>query len=87
MEAASRVLRGGDLSAAALASYETARRIAFADKSWVTWGLQQVIRHRMTANLAGRVLARRPVLLDTLLGVIGDYVPPGELLRGAGISM
>ena len=26
------------------------------------------------------LLARRPDLLDALLGVIGDYVPPGALL-------
>ena len=33
-------------------------------------------------NLAAHVLARRPQLLDLLLGVLGDYVPPGALLRG-----
>lgn len=86
-ETAGRALRAGDCSATALASYVRARRAAFRDKTWVTRALQQVIGRRWAANLAGRVLARRPALLDTLLGVIGDYVPPRELLRTARSSM
>ena len=86
-ETAGRALRSGDCSAAALSDYGRAREAAFHDKTWVTRALQQVIRRRWTANLAARLLARRPVLLDTLLGVIGDYVPPRQLLRAARRSM
>jgi flavin-dependent dehydrogenase len=86
-ETAGHALRSGDCSAAALARYGRARRAAFRDKTWVTRALQQVIGRRWAANLAGRVLARRPELLDTLLGVIGDYVPPRALLRAARRSM
>ena len=75
-----RALRTGDVSAAALAAYERARREAFRGKERVTHALQVVIGHRRLANLACRALARRPVLLDALLGVLGDYVPPRALL-------
>jgi len=73
-------LRAGDVSAAALAGYERARREAFRGKERVTRALQTVIGHRRLANLACRALARRPAGLDTLLGVLGDYVPPRALL-------
>ncbi len=81
-EAAVHALRHGDVSARALAGYQRARRLAFADKERVTRALQFVIGHRALANLAARLLARRPRLLDVLLGVIGDFVPPRALLTG-----
>jgi len=74
-------LRAGDVSATALAAYGRARRAAFADKERVTRALQALIGRRRLANLAARWLAARPRLLDTLLGVIGDYVPPRALPR------
>src|SRR4030095_5160104 len=72
-------LRAGDLSVGALARYERARRAVFGGKERVTRALQFVIGHRRLATLACRALARRPALLDALLGVFGDYVPPGAL--------
>jgi len=45
----------------------------------VTRALQAVIGRRRVANLACRALARRPDVLDALLGVLGDYVPPRAL--------
>jgi geranylgeranyl reductase family protein len=80
-EVAHPALERADLSAAALAPYARARRAAFADKARVTRALQFVIAHRRLANLAARVLERRPALLRTLMGVIGDFVPPRALLR------
>jgi geranylgeranyl reductase family protein len=82
-----RALRGRDCSVDALRPYADARTVAFRDKTWVTRALQQMIRRRWTADLAARFLARRPVFLDTLLGVIGDYVPPRALLGAATRSM
>jgi menaquinone-9 beta-reductase len=73
-------LRAGDLSAGALAAYARARRTAFGGKERVTRLLQVAIGHRLLANGACRLLASRPGLLDTLLGVLGDYVPPRALL-------
>jgi len=58
-----------------------ARGEAFRGKERVTRALQLVIGHRRLANAACRALARRPKLLDALLGVFGDYVPPGALPR------
>ena len=74
-------LRAGDVSAAALAAYGRARRAAFADKERATRALQALIGRRRLANLAARCLAARPRVLDALLGVIGDYVPPRALPR------
>jgi menaquinone-9 beta-reductase len=80
VETTVRALRAGDLSVGALAAYERARRAAFGGKERVTRMLQVVIGHRRLANVACRALARRPALLDALLGVLGDYVPPAALL-------
>ena len=79
-EAAVRALRGGDLSAAALAGYDRARRQALRDKERVTHALQFLISHRRLANLTAQLLARRQSLLDLLLGVLGDFVPPRALV-------
>ena len=73
----------GDLSAGALAPYARARNRELAAKSRVTRGIQLLIARRGLANLAAHGLARRPALLDTLMGVIGDFVPPRELLGQA----
>jgi flavin-dependent dehydrogenase len=69
-----------DWSAAALAGYERARVRAFRDKERFVRALGFVVRHRRLANLAARALERRPRLLDLVLGVVGDYVPPPALL-------
>ena len=81
-ETAVRALRVGDVSAAALAGYDRARRLALRDKERVTHALQILITHRRLANLAAQLLVRRPRLLDLLLGVLGDFVPARALLPG-----
>jgi geranylgeranyl reductase family protein len=80
-EVAHPALTTGDVSAGALAPYAQAKRAAFADKARVTQALQLIIAHRRLANRAARFLQRRPALLGTLMGVIGDFVPPRALLR------
>jgi flavin-dependent dehydrogenase len=80
VETITRALGTGDVSVGALAAYESARREAFRGKERVTRALQLLIGHRRLANLACRALARRPHVLDALLGVFGDYVPPRALL-------
>src|SRR2546426_614553 len=82
VETAVGALRAGDCSRRALAAYGRARRRAFGGKARVTRALQFVISHRGLANLTARVLAQRPGLLDVLLGVIGDFVPPKALVTG-----
>jgi len=80
-EVAHPALSTGDVSAGALAPYARAKRAAFADKARVTQALQLIIARRRLANGAARFLQRRPALLSTLMGVIGDFVPPRALLR------
>ncbi len=82
VETAVRALRAGDCSGPALAAYEHARRRTFGGKARVTRALQLFIARRGVANVTARVLARRPGLLDLLLGVIGDFVPPRALWGG-----
>ncbi|MBM3219135.1 MAG: FAD-dependent oxidoreductase [Candidatus Rokubacteria bacterium] len=79
-DTAATALRAGDCSVTALAAYERTRRAIFAGKARLTHALQLAIRHRRLANFTARVLAGRPAMLDTLLGVIGDFVPPRALL-------
>ena len=75
-------LARGDVSARALSAYARARRRAVGDKAWVSSGIQLVIARRRLANAVAHALARRPALLDALMGVVGDFVPPRELLSG-----
>lgn len=84
-ETAHAALIRDDLSVESLATYADARGREFAGKSRMTRGIQLLIARRRLANLAAHGLARRPALLDTLLGVFGDFVPPRELL-GAVLS-
>jgi menaquinone-9 beta-reductase len=85
-ETAAAAFRAGDWSAATLAPYGRARRAVFAGKERVTRLLQVVIGRRRLADLTARFLARRPELLDLLLGVIGDYVPPAALVSQLALS-
>jgi flavin-dependent dehydrogenase len=86
-ESAARALAAGDLSARALHGFHRARRDAFRAKARLARAIQFVIRRRWAANLVATALERRPGLLEVLLGVIGDYVPPGALLsHGVGRS-
>ena len=78
-EVAHPALTTGDVSAGALAPYARARCAAFADKARVTRALQVVIAHRGLANPAASFLQRRPALLATLMGIIGDFIPPRTL--------
>jgi menaquinone-9 beta-reductase len=78
-EVAHPALTSGDVSAGALAPYARAKRAVFADKARVTQALQLIIAHRRLANIAARFLQRRPALLGTLMGVIGDFIPPRAL--------
>jgi flavin-dependent dehydrogenase len=84
-DTAAAAVRSGDCSAASLAPYYRARRALFAGKERLTHGLQLVIRRRHLANVAARLLAARPAMLDAVLGVIGDFVPPRALLTSGAL--
>src|SRR5262249_10112193 len=78
---AAEALAAGDCSAGRLVAYARARTRAFAAKARFRRALQFIAARRRLADLVAHVLARRPVLLDLLLGIIGDYVPPAALLH------
>jgi menaquinone-9 beta-reductase len=80
---AAEALAAGDCSSGRLRAYERARARAFAAKARFTRALQLVAARRRLADLMAHALARRPALLDLLLGVVGDYVPPARLLEPA----
>jgi geranylgeranyl reductase family protein len=79
-ETAAEAFRAGDWSWSALARYERARRVAFAGKERFTCVLQFIVGRRRLADVVAHRLARRPALVDLLLGVAGDYVPPREAI-------
>lgn len=65
----------------ALAAYDRCRRHEFAGKWAVERAIAAAVASPFLINRAARALARRPELADTLVGVTGDFVPPGEVLR------
>ncbi len=79
-EVAAAALTAGDCSAERLAAYSRARQRVFAAKARFTRALQFIVARRPLANLTAHVLSRSPALLDRLLGVVGDYVPPRALV-------
>jgi flavin-dependent dehydrogenase len=85
-EVASPALRAGDLAAAALAPAHARRAAELALKGRVVVLLQLVIARRRLATRVVRRLARRPAVLATLMGVVGDFVPPGEMLRPRALA-
>jgi menaquinone-9 beta-reductase len=83
-ETATRAFASTDWSAATLSAYARARQASFSGKERFTRALQFVVLRRRLANLTAHVLARRPALLDLLLGIAGDYVPPRAMF-GIGV--
>lgn len=91
-------LHGGELAAAAigqalvapdessrrraLASYEAARRNAFAGKWLVERIIAATVGTPWLINRAAGALSRRRDLADLLIGVTGDFVPAKEIVNG-----
>jgi flavin-dependent dehydrogenase len=70
----------GDTSATGLASYERARREAFADKRRAAWLVQAFVRSPRLMDYALARIAMRPAVRTTVTGVLGDYRDAGALL-------
>jgi menaquinone-9 beta-reductase len=85
-EVGGQAVRAGDVSARALAPAHLRRAREFAPKARVTAILQRVIARRALATAAARILAARPAHLARLMGVLGDFVPPGALLEPAFLA-
>jgi len=80
-ETATAALGASDCSARALAAYDRARRKQFRDKQRLTPVIQLLIGSCVLSNAAAHLFTRRPGLLDVVMGVIGDFVPPRALVE------
>ncbi len=65
----------------ALHAYDTARRAEFGGKWWVERIIGGTIAVPALINHAARALSRRKEMADLLIGVVGDFVPAGQVLR------
>jgi menaquinone-9 beta-reductase len=65
----------------ALEAYEKARRNEFSGKWKVERMIGAAVAFPALFNRAARVLSRRRDMADLLIGVVGDFVPPREVLR------
>ena len=87
-------LRGGELATTAalrvlahpssddpLRDYERARRAEFGGKWMVERLVGTAVAFPLLIERAAATLARRKDLADLLVGVTGDFVPAGEVLR------
>ncbi|MGH7357292.1 MAG: NAD(P)/FAD-dependent oxidoreductase, partial [Candidatus Rokuibacteriota bacterium] len=83
---AAQAIRDGDVSADALRSAHQRRAAEFSGKVRVTLLLQRILARRALLVAAARLLARRPAHLARLMGVFGDFVPPGALLEPAFLA-
>ncbi|MFQ5703409.1 MAG: NAD(P)/FAD-dependent oxidoreductase [Gemmatimonadales bacterium] len=69
------------LSASDLTSYDTVRRHEFGGKWKVERMVAWFVGHPLALNHVARRLAAKQRLADLLIGVAGDFVPPGQVLR------
>jgi flavin-dependent dehydrogenase len=65
----------------ALAAYERCWRHEFRGKQIVERAVGAAVAMPAIIGHVARVLARRPDMADLLIGVTGDFVPAGEVLR------
>lgn len=64
----------------ALAEYDAARRTEFGGKWWVERIIGTTVAVPALMNHAARALSRRKEMADLLVGVVGDFVPAGQVL-------
>jgi flavin-dependent dehydrogenase len=74
-------LRAGDLSAAALAPYERARRRAFGPGERVQHLVEAFVSRPALLRLVSRRFRRRPALGDAIIRVTGDVRPARSLFH------
>lgn len=74
-------LAEGDLSAARLAQYDRLQRREFRGKRLVERIIQSAVQAPPLMDHVAAVLARRKAMADTIVGVTGDLLPAGAVLR------
>jgi geranylgeranyl reductase family protein len=80
---ASRLSHSGTVDEKSLRAYESARRKAFSGKWKVERLIGAVVASPLLMNRAARVLSKRRDMADLLVGVVGDFVPPREVLKAS----
>ena len=69
-----------NFSRTVLVKYEARRESEFGKKFLLCRLLQHLIANRYLCKSTVSLLDRRPDLADALVGVIGDYLPPGKVV-------
>lgn len=77
---AGQALRTGDVSASGLASYQQARRDAFAANRRAAWLMQFFLRYPSLLSYTARRISRRPRVATAMSGVLGGYGDAGVIL-------
>ena len=82
-EAAQQALSAATSSARdrTLSAYDDARRKEFKGKWLIERFIAGVVASPFLINRAASSLSRRRDLADLLIGVTGDFVPPGEIVN------
>lgn len=75
-----KAFQAGDFSQSFLAEVETQRRAEFHQKFVLSRILQKIIYRRGWCDWVVSYLQRNPELAQTLVGVIGDYIPAGRVV-------
>ena len=73
--------RSGKSADGALRAYDSARRTEFGGKWKVEKLIGAAVAFPTLINRAANVLSRRRDMTDVLVGVVGDFIPPREVLR------
>ncbi len=80
VDCALRAFTTGDFTRQMLAEYEDRRHREFNKKFVLCKSLQFLIANRFLCKKTVALLAKRRDLADSLVGVIGDYLPPGKVV-------
>ncbi len=79
-DCALKAFTSGNFSRQILAEYEGIRHYEFNKKFILCRALQFLIANRYLCKNTVSLLAKRPDLAGSLVGVIGDYLPPGKVV-------
>jgi flavin-dependent dehydrogenase len=78
---AARAVRAGDASARFLRGYGAGRRRAIGSKERLNRLFQWFLRQPRLLDSLARRMGRAPAVGDAFIGVVGNVLPPAELLR------
>lgn len=80
-EVISGAFAGGDPEAPLLHEYHLRREREFGERLRGCWRVQRFLYRPWIANTVVRTLGNRPELADRVIGMSGDYIPPGAVFN------